>query len=82
MARTPRFSPREPGKSAGCQLQWLAAGAGGSTDRARPIGADIVCLLWMSGGPSQMDTFDMKPGHANGGEFQEIQTRRAGAAIQ
>jgi hypothetical protein len=31
-------------------------------------------LLWMSGGPSQTDTFDMKPGHENGGEFREIQT--------
>lgn len=31
-------------------------------------------LLWMSGGPSQTDTFDMKPGHKNGGEFEEIQT--------
>lgn len=31
-------------------------------------------LLWMTGGPSQTDTFDMKPGHANGGEFQEIAT--------
>lgn len=31
-------------------------------------------LLWMSGGPTQTDTFDMKPGHENGGEFQETQT--------
>jgi hypothetical protein len=31
-------------------------------------------LLWMTGGPSQLDTFDMKPGHANGGQFQEIST--------
>src|SRR3954470_6288216 len=31
-------------------------------------------LLWMSGGPSQTDTFDMKPGNPNGGEFKEIQT--------
>jgi hypothetical protein len=31
-------------------------------------------LLWMSGGPSQTDTFDMKPGHANGGEFKELPT--------
>lgn len=31
-------------------------------------------LLWMSGGPAQTDTFDLKPGHANGGEFQEIAT--------
>ena len=29
----------------------------------------------MSGGPSQTDTFDMKPGHANGGEFKEIDDR-------
>jgi uncharacterized protein (DUF1501 family) len=35
-------------------------------------------LLWMSGGPSQTDTFDMKPGHENGGEFKEIQTSVAG----
>jgi hypothetical protein len=32
----------------------------------------------MSGGPSQTDTFDMKPGHANGGEFKEIETRIPG----
>ena len=31
-------------------------------------------LLWMSGGPSQTDTFDMKPGHANGGSFKELMT--------
>jgi hypothetical protein len=35
-------------------------------------------LLWMSGGPTQTDTFDMKPGHANGGEFKEIQTKATG----
>ena len=35
-------------------------------------------LLWMPGGPSQTDTFDMKPGHANGGEFKEISTNVPG----
>jgi hypothetical protein len=35
-------------------------------------------LLWMSGGPSQTDTFDMKPKHANGGEFKEVATRAPG----
>jgi hypothetical protein len=35
-------------------------------------------LLWMSGGPSQTDTFDMKPGHANGGEFKEVATKAPG----
>ncbi|QDT08048.1 hypothetical protein K227x_64780 [Rubripirellula lacrimiformis] len=31
-------------------------------------------LLWMSGGPSQIDTFDMKPKHGNGGTIQEVST--------
>lgn len=35
-------------------------------------------LLWMSGGPSQTDTFDMKPNHENGGEFKEISTNVPG----
>ncbi len=38
-------------------------------------------LLWMAGGPSQMDTFDLKPGHANGGPFKEIQTSIPGMRI-
>jgi uncharacterized protein (DUF1501 family) len=32
----------------------------------------------MTGGPSQTDTFDMKPGHANGGTFKEIATSSPG----
>ena len=31
-------------------------------------------ILWMTGGPSQLDTFDPKPDHANGGEFKAIAT--------
>jgi uncharacterized protein (DUF1501 family) len=38
-------------------------------------------LLWMSGGPSQMDTFDLKPGHENGGKFKEIATQVPGMKI-
>ena len=38
-------------------------------------------LLWMSGGPSQLDTFDLKPGHENGGEFKEIETAVPGVRI-
>ena len=38
-------------------------------------------LLWMAGGPSQLDTFDMKPNHANGGEFNEIETSVPGLRI-
>lgn len=37
-----------------------------------------VILLWMPGGPSQLDTFDMKPGAATGGPLQEAQTNVPG----
>ncbi|MFN8856765.1 MAG: DUF1501 domain-containing protein [Planctomycetaceae bacterium] len=38
-------------------------------------------LLWMTGGPSQTDTFDLKPGHAHGGPFQPIETSVPGIQI-
>jgi hypothetical protein len=38
-------------------------------------------LLWMNGGPPQTDTFDMKPGHKNGGPFREIATAAPGVKI-
>src|SRR5688572_16882206 len=38
-------------------------------------------LLWMSGGPSQTDTFDLKPDHENGGEFKEVATSAPGLRI-
>ncbi len=70
----------------------LATGAacGLSNSWASQLGAAIrdanqqrhLIILWMPGGPSQMDTFDMKPGHANGGSFKEIETTVPGFAIQ
>jgi hypothetical protein len=48
---------------------------------ASPQRKKAVILLWMNGGPSQLDTFDLKPGHANGGPFQEIATKVAGIKI-
>ncbi len=38
-------------------------------------------LLWMSGGPSQLDTFDLKTGHANAGPFKPIDTSVPGMQI-
>src|SRR5260370_33928887 len=38
-------------------------------------------LLWMNGGPSQTDTFDLKPKHANGGPFRPIATSAPGVSI-
>ena len=54
----------------------LAQAAAGDPDRKRSC-----ILLWMSGGPSQIDTFDLKPDHANGGEFQAIETAAPGVRI-
>jgi hypothetical protein len=51
---------------------WLEALAGQvATDPRR---RKSCILLWMSGGPSQIDTFDPKPGHANGGPYRDIPT--------
>jgi hypothetical protein len=38
-------------------------------------------LLWMDGGPSHKDTFDMKPGTTDGGEFRPIPTDVPGIEI-
>jgi len=38
-------------------------------------------LLWMDGGPSHKDTFDLKPGTKDGGEFQPIKTDVPGLEI-
>jgi uncharacterized protein (DUF1501 family) len=65
---------------AGCSMSgWLgalAAAAAPDPQRRRSC-----ILLWMDGGPSQLDTFDLKPGHANGGPFREIATAVPGTRI-
>jgi hypothetical protein len=38
-------------------------------------------LLWMDGGPSHKDTFDMRPGTDQGGPFKAIQTNVTGIQI-
>src|SRR4051794_349343 len=38
-------------------------------------------LLFMNGGPSQFETFDPKPGHANGGPTTAIDTAVEGIRI-
>jgi uncharacterized protein (DUF1501 family) len=57
-------------------LAGLAAAAANDPGRKRSC-----ILLWMAGGPSQTDTFDLKPGHANGGPFREIDTAAPGVRI-
>jgi hypothetical protein len=62
--------------SASGWLDTMAARAAGDPKRKR-----ACILLWMNGGPSQMDTFDLKPGHKNGGPYQAIQTAAPGVSI-
>lgn len=54
-------------------LPALASEAAATSTRKRQC-----ILLWMTGGATQTDTFDMKPGHANGGEFKEAATNVPG----
>src|SRR5258708_3252154 len=58
---------------------WLEALAKDAA--AHPKRRKRCMLLWMNGGPSQMDTFDLKPGHVNGGPLKEIQTAVPGIKI-
>jgi len=39
--------------------------------------AKAVIMLWMGGGPTQIDTWDPKPGSRNAGEFKAIDTTGA-----
>jgi hypothetical protein len=48
---------------------------------ASPARKKACILLWMAGGPSQMDTFDVKPGTKNGGPTKEIATSVPGIKI-
>jgi hypothetical protein len=62
--------------SASGWIEALAADTRRHPDRKRSC-----ILLWMPGGPSQIDTFDPKPGHANGGPFKAIATSAPGVMI-
>ncbi len=58
---------------------WLGKLAAASEDEPKPKRACI--LLWMNGGPSTIDMWDLKPGHDNGGPYKEIQTSAPGLRI-
>lgn len=57
--------------------RWMSSIATAASEAAQQDQRHCV-ILWMSGGPSQLDTFDMKPDHANGGTFKEIATNVPG----
>ncbi|HEY7428922.1 MAG TPA: DUF1501 domain-containing protein [Gemmataceae bacterium] len=57
-------------------LKVLASRAAGTTAKHKSC-----ILLWMDGGPSHKDTFDMKPGTKDGGTFKPIDTAVPGIQI-
>jgi hypothetical protein len=57
-------------------LQVLASRAAGT-----PAKHKSCILLWMDGGPSHKDTFDLKPGTKDGGDFKPIPTAVPGIQI-
>ncbi len=65
----------------------LAVSSSGWLERLAAVAADdpqrkrSCILLWMNGGPSTIDLWDLKPGHANGGPFKEIGTSVPGVKI-
>ncbi len=57
---------------------WLGAMADAAAGKPRKRSC---VLLWMNGGPSTIDLFDLKPGHDNGGPFREIATAAPGVKV-
>ena len=57
------------------------ARASGKAAKARTPRAKACILLYMEGGPSQLDTFDPKPGQPTGGPFKAIETSVKGIRI-
>ena len=64
------------GASTSGWIETLAADAAAHPNRRKSC-----ILLWMPGGPSQTDTFDPKPGHANSGPFKPIATTVPGMML-
>lgn len=60
---------------------WLPRLAHASEVAAAAEKHKAFILLWMAGGPSQMETFDLKPGHPNGGPSKAIDTNVPGIQI-
>jgi hypothetical protein len=64
---------------AGSASGWLAPLARAAAND--PKRKRSCVLLWMNGGPSTIDLWDLKVGHENGGPFKEIATATPGAKI-
>ncbi len=59
---------------------WLKSLACAAQEHSPPRAKSVI-LLWLNGGPATIDLWDLKPGHENGGPFQEIETSAPGLRI-
>ncbi|MEZ6061706.1 MAG: DUF1501 domain-containing protein [Planctomycetaceae bacterium] len=68
---------------AGLSLPALLKTRAAASESGRPMGHRSVILLWMTGGPSQIDTWDPKPDrpYMNRGPFSPISTALPGIII-
>ncbi len=71
------------GATAAAALPWLTPAAELLAQQPRPKGqpARSLILLWLAGGPSQLETFDPHPGTKIGGPTRAIRTRVPGVQI-
>src|SRR4051794_20080852 len=46
----------------------------------RKKGKSLI-ILWMGGGPSHLDLWDLKPGEQTGGDFKPVKTRASGVEV-
>jgi uncharacterized protein (DUF1501 family) len=69
------------GAAMAADMTALNALAGGEVNGALKKTQKRVILLWLAGGPSQLETWDPKPGATTGGPFRSIQTDVPGLRI-
>jgi uncharacterized protein (DUF1501 family) len=79
LSRRDLFRLASAGFVGGSMSGWIEAIANDGARNSQRVRSCI--LLWMPGGPSQLDTFDLKPNHENGGPFKPIATSVRGIQI-
>lgn len=79
LSRRDFFKLSAAGVSAASLSGWLNVLAARAA--AAGVKHKACVLLWMDGGPSHKDTFDLKPGTKDGGDFKQIPTSAPGVQI-
>jgi Protein of unknown function (DUF1501) len=80
LSRRDFFKLSAAGVSAVSLSGWMNVLAARAAQGGNTKGKSCI-LLWMDGGPSHKDTFDLKPGTKDGGDFKPIKTSVTGLEI-